>query len=252
MWNASRPEGFLVLQTKLITLSEALNLSTHLPSGAKVTILDSQGKVLARSEHQPSQPEVTLGTDVSNSDFWKHAVNHPAKERYGPGLYGTNRVIFFTYPESTSWITTVSYDQAEVFGPLWERLWVLVGVATVSVGAAIWVGEVLIRREQRMVTALEERVEERTAELSERNKILRNEIDERLRAEVALRKSEEQQRALVTAIPDLILQISIDGTIQSAKPNNAVPGHWASDACQGKNLDQLLPPDIRRVRRQNK
>ena len=174
-------------------------------------------------------------------------MNHPTKERYGQGLYGANRIIFFTYPESTHWITAVSYDQTEVFGPLWERLWVLVGALIVSVGAAIWVGEVWIRREQRTVTVLEVRVEERTAELSETNKTLRNEIAERARVEEALRKSGEQQRALVTAIPDLILQISKDGTIRSAKPANASPEHWASDVCQGKNLDQLLSPDIGRL-----
>jgi hypothetical protein len=47
-WNTSRPEGFLVLQTKLLTISEILDLSTYLPPDARVTILDSQGKVLGR------------------------------------------------------------------------------------------------------------------------------------------------------------------------------------------------------------
>jgi signal transduction histidine kinase/CheY-like chemotaxis protein len=95
-----------------------------------------------------------------------------------------------------------------------------------------------------MVTALEERVEERTAELSESNLALRREIAERARIAEALRSSEEQQRALVTAIPDLILQIGEDGTIRSAKPGNALLEHWALDVCQGKRIGQLLPPDI--------
>jgi two-component system cell cycle sensor histidine kinase/response regulator CckA len=95
-----------------------------------------------------------------------------------------------------------------------------------------------------LVTVLEEKVEERTAEISETNKSLRNEIAERARAEEALRKSEEQQRAFVAAIPDLILQISKDGIIRNAKPGNASPGPWVSDVYQGKGIDQLFPPDI--------
>ena len=243
-WNADHPEGFLVLQTRLVTIIEVLKLSTYLSSGAKVTILDSQGRVLARYEHQTSQPEIALGADVSDSDFWKNALGRPAKEQYGRGLAGSNRVIFLSYPESTPWIAAVSYDEAEVFQPLWHRLWVLMGAGVLSVVAALWVGEVWIRREQRMVTALEERVEERTAELSESNLALRREIAERARIAEALCSSEEQQRALVTAIPDLILQIGEDGTIRSAKPGNALLEHWALDVCHGKRIGQLLPPDI--------
>ncbi len=243
-WNADHPEGFLVLQTRLVTIIEVLNLSTDLSPGAKVTILDSQGRVLARYEHQTSQPEIALGADVSDSDFWKNALGRPAKEQYGRGLAGSNRVIFLSYPESTPWIAAVSYDEAEVFQPLWHRLWALMGAGILSVVAALWVGEVWVRREQRMVTALEERVEERTAELSESNLALRREIAERARIAEALRSSEEQQRALVTAIPDLILQIGEDGTIRSAKPGNALLEHWALDVCQGKRIGQLLPPDI--------
>jgi rsbT co-antagonist protein RsbR len=40
-------------------------------------------------------------------------------------------------------------------------------------------------------------------------------VTERWQAEAALRKSEEQNRALVNAIPDLLIQISQDGVILS-------------------------------------
>jgi two-component system cell cycle sensor histidine kinase/response regulator CckA len=106
------------------------------------------------------------------------------------------------------------------------------------------VGEVLIRRERRLLAVLEERVEERTSELSETNKALRNEIDERVRAEEALRQSEEQQRALIAAIPDLILQIKEDGSVLSVKSANALQLPALANAAPGDQLDQILPSGI--------
>ena len=52
---------------------------------------------------------------------------------------------------------------------------------------------------------LEHRVEERTAELTRVNSILRSEIDERGFAEKALRESQDRYRRLVELSPDAIL-----------------------------------------------
>jgi PAS domain S-box-containing protein len=59
---------------------------------------------------------------------------------------------------------------------------------------------------------LEKRVQDRTAELSKTNEILRAEIVERQRAEEALRESEEKYRRLVKYAPAAIYEMDLEGT----------------------------------------
>ena len=63
---------------------------------------------------------------------------------------------------------------------------------------------------------LENRVQQRTRELAEANTLLQAEIAERVRAEAALRQSEEQFRAAVEGAPNGIITVGCDGTILMA------------------------------------
>ncbi|MCI0691779.1 sigma 54-interacting transcriptional regulator [candidate division KSB1 bacterium] len=58
---------------------------------------------------------------------------------------------------------------------------------------------------------LEQRVAERTAELSKANASLKNEIAERERIEAELRESEERLRAIAKALPDLLFVLDEEG-----------------------------------------
>ncbi len=69
--------------------------------------------------------------------------------------------------------------------------------------------EVQTQREQ-----LEERVEERTAELREANTALKEEIEERTRVERALRESEERLTRIIDSAIDAIISIDADLEIQ--------------------------------------
>lgn len=60
---------------------------------------------------------------------------------------------------------------------------------------------------------LERRVEERTAELTNTNERLQQEIEERRRAAEALRQSEDKYRALIEASPDAILMTDMEQNI---------------------------------------
>ncbi len=60
---------------------------------------------------------------------------------------------------------------------------------------------------------LQELVEKRTAELTQANKNLVLEIEERRRAEEALRESEERYRVLVDESYDVASSVKLDGTI---------------------------------------
>ncbi|MFZ0391575.1 MAG: PAS domain S-box protein, partial [Calditrichia bacterium] len=91
---------------------------------------------------------------------------------------------------------------------------------------------------------LEKRVDERTHELAELNRTLQEEVNERRTTEEALRESEQQNRALLSAIPDLMFRLSREGRYldyQAPKGSKlAVEPHEVV----GKSLDDTLPPGL--------
>ena len=91
---------------------------------------------------------------------------------------------------------------------------------------------------------LEIRVAQRTAQLSQANEQLRQEISDRTKAEEALRSSIATNRALLNAIPDSMFRISSGGTFVNYKAtkNNKLP--LPDDDILGKTLYQVLPPNV--------
>jgi PAS domain S-box-containing protein len=90
---------------------------------------------------------------------------------------------------------------------------------------------------------LEVRVEQRTEELAQANKDLRTEIAERLRAEVALRESEEKYRELVENISDIIYAIDQDGIISYISPAiERILGYDPQDVV-GTHFSRFIHPD---------
>ena len=154
-WNSDIPQQFLVLQTELSTISAALDMSVGFPTTAKSGIFDSQGRILAGTGYEKPYPGLAAGRDISGSAVWAQAETLPSQEWFGPGLDKVERIIFFGYPDTTPWVTTVAYAQSELFDPLWDRLWTFGGALLATLAVVMWTGEVLIRRERRGVAALE-------------------------------------------------------------------------------------------------
>ncbi|AFZ24086.1 PAS domain S-box [Cylindrospermum stagnale PCC 7417] len=90
---------------------------------------------------------------------------------------------------------------------------------------------------------LENRVAERTAELSQANVLLQREITERQRAEEALQQSEKLYRQLVESQSDLIVRIDLQMRITFANTAACEAFGQQLDEFRGQSLFQFFHPD---------
>lgn len=91
---------------------------------------------------------------------------------------------------------------------------------------------------------IEQTVAERTSELMEANQELEMEIRERQQAEEALHLIEKHRRALLDAIPDAIFRIDRDGTFLDFKSAGVWDSYAAPENFIGKNIHEVLPPNV--------
>ena len=93
----------------------------------------------------------------------------------------------------------------------------------------------------------EQRVDERTADLTRANWQLHKEIDERRRVEAALRQSEEKYRLLVENANDAIFVIQ-DGLIKFANPSaSTMTGYSAEELTKLSFSEMIHPADRQKV-----
>jgi signal transduction histidine kinase len=155
IWGNGTVQGFLIAKSELSAISEALDMSMGFPASAKSGIFDSTGKILAGTGYEAPHPGMAAGRDISASAVWAQASTRPTTEWFGLGLDKVDRIIFFGYPDSTPWVTTVAYSQSELFDPLWDRVWTFAGVLGLTLIAVIVVGEMFVRRERRNIESIE-------------------------------------------------------------------------------------------------
>ncbi|MBD2102264.1 response regulator [Leptolyngbya sp. FACHB-261] len=79
--------------------------------------------------------------------------------------------------------------------------------------------------------------------------LIYREVTERRRTEVALRQSEARNRALLAAIPDLMIRMSRDGTYLDFRPAKNFKTVMSSEII-GRKLQEVMPADAARQQRQ--
>jgi PAS domain S-box-containing protein len=72
---------------------------------------------------------------------------------------------------------------------------------------------------------------------------LRTQIEHR-RVEEALRRTQAKKHAILNAIPDMIVQISRDGTYKGGKPAKNFAWGMSPDELVGKNVTEVLPAEV--------
>lgn len=90
---------------------------------------------------------------------------------------------------------------------------------------------------------LRRRIQERTAEITQSNRELKAEIDDRKRVEKALRESEKTFRALIANISDVIAILDAQGFIRYESPNIERHFGWTPKALVGTHGWDLVHPD---------
>lgn len=91
---------------------------------------------------------------------------------------------------------------------------------------------------------LERRIEERTAALMETNKVLREQILERVRAEAALAESEELYRTLAESAEDFICIVGRDLCFRYVNSFTAEFIGKGKEELKGMPIEQILPPPL--------
>jgi PAS domain S-box-containing protein len=96
---------------------------------------------------------------------------------------------------------------------------------------------------QRAHDELEQRVEERTADLLEANERLRQEIEERKRMEKALRNSERKYRALINDASDSIVLSDTEGNVVDTNKKALELFGYSKDELLQKHVTELHPKE---------
>lgn len=89
-------------------------------------------------------------------------------------------------------------------------------------------------------------VEERTTELREAIELLQKEIVKRRQTEESLRQSEAYNRAILSALPDLMFRVGADGTYLDVMPARGIEPAIPAREFLGKKLSEVLPKEVAR------
>jgi len=137
-------DTYVIARSSLTTISSAMDMSIGFPTSAKSGIFDSTGVVLAGTGYESPHP----GGAVSGSVVWAQVASQRTDAWFGPGLDKIDRIIFYDSPEKTSWVTTVAFAQAELFGPLWQRVWIVSAALLATLAGTLVIVEIALRRER--------------------------------------------------------------------------------------------------------
>ncbi|MFP4299263.1 MAG: PAS domain-containing protein [Spirulinaceae cyanobacterium] len=94
-----------------------------------------------------------------------------------------------------------------------RKVWFDASISPITADAAIWVARDISDRAalqaslQQLAAELEQRVEQRTAQLREANQILQSEVSDRLQAQKKLARSTEQLQAVLDAVPGFVFWV---------------------------------------------
>ena len=177
-------------------------------------------------------------TGINFNQFVFQLTDGKGRVFWGPDSMSGNSQEKSIAVGDTKWTITLNRRAASTHPPVLIRMliWVCGGGILLSSLLLIYFSWTQTRRLERIV-------EERTEKLSQGNKLLADEIVERKLADVALRKSEEKHRKLVSNISDVIVVLDKEGIITYKSPNITKQFGWSPDDLIGKHCLFTVHPD---------
>ena len=134
------------------------------------------------------------------------------------------------------WGVVAKIDIAEIREPFVRAGELAGGLALILIAVGVGLN---LRLTSPLIQRIEERVAERTAELSEANRSLKREITERQQTEAALRR---MSKVFMEATVPMSIQ-DLSGRITDINPEVERTYGWSRDELIGQPIDKIVPPD---------
>ena len=241
VWSAQEPRQ--IVTTFHEALMATLNLD-FLYTRARIETDGESMEILKTAPHYPT---------TQDADKIRHALNErsgddprkwPTPVRGHLGGQETSLLSMHLGIEGEIGIVVAGSERAD-FPTRSERL--LLGVAANQVTAGLQQAR-LLSEQKRIADELEHQVAERTAKLVAANERLKREIDDRRRAEEALRASENNFRQIVDSIPGLVCTMDATGEIEQLnQPLLEYFGKTLEELKGWKMTDAVHPDDLPEV-----
>ncbi|MGK7924109.1 MAG: PAS domain S-box protein [Spirulina sp.] len=199
-----------------------------------VIVRDRQGRCLkvapTKTAKTGDRPEITLGKTLrevlpsETADRLHHAIEQTLEGKE---------------------TTNIEYS----IGEGKDEIWLDGRLSPLSDDTVVWVARDIsdrVRAElklQQLNDELDRRVRERTKQLQQANATLRDEINERIKTEAELAKSEERFRLAVDNIPDIFAIYDRDLRYQFANTRALEVWERPLEAILGRSDGELFPPD---------
>jgi PAS domain S-box-containing protein len=254
--DAGDVRAVVVLAFDLGRLSNSL-LPTPLPAGATMSLVDTDGILLARTPPAPDW----IGRRVREAPFVEAMLSRREGIAEAPGIDGIDRLHGFAPLLASADLFAVvglpwAAEMAEADRLFWREAGLTILAFLLAALAALWCGEIWIRRPLVALQAAVGRME--GGDLGARARVeagsspeLRrlgtgfNDMAGSLQArQLAVQASEARLRALVETAADAIVTINQRGTIEFVNPEAERLFGYSRDELIGQNVRLLMPsPD---------
>jgi len=179
-------------------------------------------------------PSLVSGSDLGQP--MQRALSGESGTMVGLDYQGARVLAAYQPVPELGWGVVAKIDIAEIHQPFVRAGFLAGGIALILVAAGVGLN---LRLASPLIQRIEQRVAERTAELSEANQSLKKEITERQQTEAALRR---MSKVFMEATVPISIQ-DLSGQIIDINPEVERTYGWSRGELLGQPIDKIVPPE---------